>query len=53
MKNEDIVNELRPLFARFARERLGAERFGDFSHRVLLARAPARERETEAAGAPA
>ncbi len=53
VKNEDIVNELRPLFARFARERLGAERFGDFSHRVLLARAPARERETEAAGAPA
>ncbi|HUD45466.1 MAG TPA: NADPH-dependent assimilatory sulfite reductase hemoprotein subunit [Candidatus Baltobacteraceae bacterium] len=36
VKNEDLVNELRPLFSRFARERIGAERFGDFSQRVLL-----------------
>ena len=36
VKNEDLVNELRPLFTRFARERQGGERFGDFSHRVLL-----------------
>jgi sulfite reductase (NADPH) hemoprotein beta-component len=36
VKNEDLVGELRPLLARFARERIGAERFGDFSHRVLL-----------------
>jgi sulfite reductase (NADPH) hemoprotein beta-component len=40
VKNEDLLNELRPLFTRFARERLGAERFGDFSHRVLLPGAP-------------
>jgi sulfite reductase (NADPH) hemoprotein beta-component len=36
VKSDDLVNELRPVFSRFARERLGAERFGDFSHRVLL-----------------
>jgi sulfite reductase (NADPH) hemoprotein beta-component len=41
VKNEDLVNELRPLFARFARERHGGERFGDFSHRVLLPAIPA------------
>jgi sulfite reductase (NADPH) hemoprotein beta-component len=41
VKNEDFVSELRPLFERFARERLGGERFGDFSHRVLLKDAPA------------
>ena len=41
VKNEDFVNELRPLFERFARERLGGERFGDFSDRVLLKEAPA------------
>jgi sulfite reductase (NADPH) hemoprotein beta-component len=37
VKNEDFVTELRPVFERFARERLGGERFGDFAHRVLLA----------------
>jgi sulfite reductase beta subunit-like hemoprotein len=36
VKNEDLANVLRPLFARFARERQESERFGDFSHRVLL-----------------
>jgi len=36
VKSEDLVNELRPLFSRFARERVGGERFGDFSRRVLL-----------------
>jgi sulfite reductase (NADPH) hemoprotein beta-component len=41
VKNEDLVNELRPLFTRFARERQGGERFGDFSQRVLLPAAPA------------
>jgi sulfite reductase (NADPH) hemoprotein beta-component len=41
VKNEDLVGELRPLFTRFARERLGAERFGDFCHRVLLPEAAA------------
>ena len=33
--------ELRPLFTQFARERLGAERFGDFCQRVLLPAAAA------------
>ena len=41
VKNEDFVSELRPLFERFAKERLGGERFGDFSQRVLLKDAPA------------
>ena len=36
VKNEDFVTELRPVFERFARERLGGERFGDFAHRVHL-----------------
>ena len=36
VKNEDIVNELRPLFQRFIQERIGGERFGDFSNRVLF-----------------
>jgi sulfite reductase (NADPH) hemoprotein beta-component len=33
---DDLVHELRPWLSRFARERLGAERFGDFCQRVLL-----------------
>ncbi|HEX3719730.1 MAG TPA: NADPH-dependent assimilatory sulfite reductase hemoprotein subunit [Verrucomicrobiae bacterium] len=37
VKNEELVSELRPLFGRFAQERLGKERFGDFCQRVLLA----------------
>ncbi|MGA2555334.1 MAG: NADPH-dependent assimilatory sulfite reductase hemoprotein subunit [Verrucomicrobiota bacterium] len=41
VKSEEIPNELRPLFERFARERLGGERFGDFSERVLLKEAAA------------
>jgi sulfite reductase (NADPH) hemoprotein beta-component len=41
VKNEDLVNELRPLFTRFARERQGGECFGDFSQRVLLPEASA------------
>jgi sulfite reductase (NADPH) hemoprotein beta-component len=36
VKTEDLVNELRPLFRRFARERQGGERFGDFCQRVIL-----------------
>lgn len=44
VKSDDIANELRPWFSRFARERLGAERFGDFCQRVLL-------RETSGAAA--
>jgi len=41
VKSQEIPNELRPLFERFARERLGGERFGDFSERVLLKEAAA------------
>ncbi|HEX3989029.1 MAG TPA: sulfite reductase, partial [Verrucomicrobiae bacterium] len=36
VKSDELVNELRPIFGRFARERVGAERFGDFSRRILL-----------------
>ena len=49
IKIDNIAGELRPLFSRFARERLGAERFGDFCQRVLLAEPPA----AEPAAAPA
>jgi sulfite reductase (NADPH) hemoprotein beta-component len=40
VKNEDIINELRPVFTRFAAERNPGERFGDWSDRVLFAPAP-------------
>jgi sulfite reductase (NADPH) hemoprotein beta-component len=36
IKADNIAEELRPWFSRFAKERLGAERFGDFCQRVLL-----------------
>ena len=36
VKTDNIANELRPWLSRFARERLGSERFGDFCQRVLL-----------------
>jgi sulfite reductase (NADPH) hemoprotein beta-component len=35
VKDPDIVGELRPLFARYAQERLPEERFGDWVARVL------------------
>jgi sulfite reductase (NADPH) hemoprotein beta-component len=35
VKDADIVNELRPVFARYAAERLAGERFGDWVERVL------------------
>jgi sulfite reductase (NADPH) hemoprotein beta-component len=35
VKDPDIVTELRPLFARYAQERLAGERFGDWVARVL------------------
>ena len=37
VKDPDIVGELRPLFERYARERLSQERFGDWVARVLWA----------------
>ncbi|MBI3851235.1 MAG: NADPH-dependent assimilatory sulfite reductase hemoprotein subunit [Verrucomicrobia bacterium] len=35
VKGEDIVNELRPVLSRYAQERTGGERFGDWCDRVL------------------
>lgn len=35
VKEADIVNELRPILARFKAERVGAERFGDWCARVF------------------
>ncbi|HEY3863533.1 MAG TPA: NADPH-dependent assimilatory sulfite reductase hemoprotein subunit [Verrucomicrobiae bacterium] len=40
VKMDDLANELRPWLSRFARERIGAERFGDYCQRVLLREAP-------------
>lgn len=36
MKDQDLEAEIRPLLVRFAKERSGAERFGDWCSRVLL-----------------
>ncbi len=41
VKMEEIEGELRPVFQRFAKERAGAERFGDFCQRVLWPELPA------------
>jgi sulfite reductase (NADPH) hemoprotein beta-component len=41
VKDPDIVAELRPLFARYAKERLAEERFGDWVARVLWPEQPA------------
>ncbi|MGO8930695.1 MAG: NADPH-dependent assimilatory sulfite reductase hemoprotein subunit [Limisphaerales bacterium] len=41
VKDPDIVTELRPLFARYAKERLADERFGDWVARVLWPQQPA------------
>src|SRR5713101_1292037 len=35
VKTEEITNVLRPVLARYAQERLGGERFGDFCARVI------------------
>jgi sulfite reductase (NADPH) hemoprotein beta-component len=35
VKGEDLLNELRPVLARYVQERQGKERFGDFCHRTL------------------
>ena len=40
VKFEDIITELRPVFARFVQERIGGERFGDFAERVLWKELP-------------
>lgn len=36
VKGDELLNELRPVLARFARERAPGERFGDFCDRVIL-----------------
>lgn len=41
IKDPDIENELRPVLARFAKERNSGERFGDWCDRVLLKEQPA------------
>ena len=41
VKDPDIVTELRPLFMRYAQERLAGERFGDWVARVLWPAQPA------------
>ncbi|HXJ56840.1 MAG TPA: NADPH-dependent assimilatory sulfite reductase hemoprotein subunit [Verrucomicrobiae bacterium] len=41
VKETEIINELRPVIARFARERVGHERFGDWCERVLWKETPA------------
>ena len=35
VRGDELVNELRPVLARYASERQEGERFGDFCHRVL------------------
>jgi sulfite reductase (NADPH) hemoprotein beta-component len=40
VRSEEILNELRPVLARYAKERQGGERFGDWCDRVLLKEAP-------------
>lgn len=39
VKDPDIIDELRPILSRYAKERIGAERFGDWCHRVLFSEA--------------
>ena len=41
VKDAEVVNELRPVLARYAQERLGGERFGDWCQRVLWKEQPA------------
>lgn len=41
VKDPEIENELRPVLARFAKERNAGERFGDWCDRVFLKEAPA------------
>ena len=41
VKGDDLINELRPILARYRDERQPGERFGDFSQRVILAEQPA------------
>jgi sulfite reductase (NADPH) hemoprotein beta-component len=49
VKGEDLLNELRPVFARFAAERQNGERFGDWSDRVILAELAAQKTQPKEA----
>lgn len=40
VKGEDLMNELRPVLARFKSERGSGERFGDYCERVILKEGP-------------
>jgi len=40
IKDADIENELRPVLARFAKERNIGERFGDWCQRIFLKEQP-------------
>lgn len=53
VKREDFGNELLPLFKRFAAERNGSERFGDFAARAILPAVEAARAAAEAAKAAA
>jgi sulfite reductase (NADPH) hemoprotein beta-component len=52
VKNEELINELRPLLGRFAQERIGRERFGDFCRRTLPVAVPAEPLKAPALAAP-
>ena len=41
VKTEDLINELRPLLARYVQQRNAGERFGDFCARVIWPEMPA------------
>jgi sulfite reductase (NADPH) hemoprotein beta-component len=53
VKSDDLANELRPWLTRFERERLGAERFGDYCQRVLLQEETAAVPSNETEATPA
>ncbi len=40
VKDPEVINELRPIFTRYAKERQTAERFGDWCDRVFLKEQP-------------
>jgi sulfite reductase (NADPH) hemoprotein beta-component len=46
VKDTDIINELRPLLTRYAQERVGAERFGDWVERTVWKEESAKSQPT-------
>lgn len=53
VKGEDLLTELRPVFARYASERQKGERFGDWTDRVILAEKKQAKLKTEEAAVAA